>query len=70
MDRAKKLAKHLRRRLRQFPRQGPRNVPDYQMNRVKKTFVNLGHGRYKLPGSDSQKFFAPLFFKKAAASSP
>jgi hypothetical protein len=34
-----------------------------------KTFVHLGQGRFNIPAPDSQKFFAPLFYKKAAAFS-
>jgi hypothetical protein len=33
----------------------------------KKTFLNLGRWRRKLPAQKEQTFFAPLFFKKAAA---
>jgi hypothetical protein len=33
-----------------------------------KNFDNLGLGRTKMPAQEEQKFFAPLFFKKAAAA--
>jgi hypothetical protein len=32
-----------------------------------KNFAKLGPGRTKIPAQEEQKFFAPLFFKKAAA---
>jgi hypothetical protein len=32
-----------------------------------KNFDNLGLRRTKIPAQEEQKFFAPLFFKKAAA---
>jgi hypothetical protein len=35
--------------------------------RSKKTFINLGCGCSNIPAPDEQTFFAPLFFKKAAA---
>jgi hypothetical protein len=34
-----------------------------------KNFVKLGLGRPKSPAQKEQKLFAPLFFKKAAATS-
>jgi hypothetical protein len=32
-----------------------------------KNFDNLGLRRTKIPAQEEQKFFSPLFFKKAAA---
>jgi hypothetical protein len=37
-----------------------------RIERKQKTSVNLGRWRCKLPAQKWQKFFAPLFFKKAA----
>lgn len=34
--------------------------------RTKKTFIDLGRRRSKIPSPEQQKFFALLFFKKAA----